>query len=425
MKSNRNVLISVIFGQIAEFYDFFIFILLADNLSSLFFIGTRYERLFKFFILFAIGYVARPIGAIILSHFGDKYGRKRSLTYSIGIGGVATLLIGCLPTYSYIGIYAPILLLLARIIQGTALGGDLAGSVVIVYENSAAKRNTVFTAILHTGLSVGIILATLVYIVTSSSLCKGTIFSSWRGPFFFGGILSFFALYMRFSLHESEIFHGVKKDSNLVSYPFFYLIFFNFPSLLKGIGLGFFIMSILVFYVLLPEMLYLFYGFKKQFVFFIVNFSCIISIITTVLLGYIIDRCNLKKTHVFFTGGIILILTTPIISYFIFASNNIAFITVYIIFGLINGINCSSYFSLTTELFEPNIRFTGLSISLSTAVIFGGAAVPLIAIYLISKTYPSYIISATVIVSALISLLAVAWIYFSSNKNNSGDNEII
>jgi MFS transporter, MHS family, shikimate and dehydroshikimate transport protein len=157
MKSNRNVLISVIFGQIAEFYDFFIFILLANHLSAFFFIGTKYERLSKFFILFAIGYVARPIGAIILSHFGDKYGRKSSLTYSIALGGIATLLIGCLPTYSSIGIYAPIMLLLARILQGIGLGGDLAGSVVIVYENSDVKRNTVSTAILHTGLSIGIL----------------------------------------------------------------------------------------------------------------------------------------------------------------------------------------------------------------------------------------------------------------------------
>ncbi|HJO96150.1 MAG TPA: MFS transporter [Victivallales bacterium] len=425
MKSNRNVLVSVIFGQIAEFYDFFIFILFADSLSNLFFVGTRYERLFKFFILFGIGYVARPIGAIILSHFGDKYGRKRSLTYSVGVAGIATILVGCLPTYSTIGIYAPIFLLLARIIQGVALGCDLAGSVAIVYENSDVKRSTLPTAVLHTGLSSGVILATIVFITISSSFVNGTIFSSWRSAFFLGGLLSFFALYMRLSIHESEIFHIFKKNSNLVSYPFFYLIFFKFTSLLKGIGLGFFIMSILVFYVLLPEMLYLFYGFKKHFVFFIVNFSCIISITITIFSGYIIDKYKLNKTFIFSAGCIVLILTTPAISYFIFYSNNIAFVIAYIIFGIINGVNCSCYFSLTAELFDPYIRFTGLSISFSTAIIFGGASVPLIANYLISKTYPTYVITATVILSIIISLLAVLWIYFSSAKHKTGNNEIL
>jgi MFS transporter, MHS family, shikimate and dehydroshikimate transport protein len=272
---------------------------------------------------------------------------------------------------------------------------------------------------------IGIILATIVCVIVLSPALKGTIFGSWRIPFFLGGIISFGALYMRFSLKESNIFHGVKKESNLVSYPFFYLIFFNFKSLLKGTGLGFFIISMLFFYALLPEILYLFYDFNKLFVFFIVNVSCIVSITVTVLSGYIIDKYKLQKIYFFPTGCILMILMTPVISYLIFYSNNVAFVSAYIILGILNGISCSSYFSLTTELFEPYIRFTGISVSFTAAVIFGGSAIPFVADSLISKTNPAYVVAVTVIIAMIISLIAAWWIYFSSNKYKTGKNEII
>jgi MFS family permease len=187
-------------GGVLEFYDFVIFVFFATTIGKLFFASSLpdWVRQAQTFAIFAAGYLARPIGGIVMAHFGDTRGRKRMFTLSVLLMAIPTLLMGLLPTYQSIGVAAPLLLLLMRIMQGVAIGGEAPGAWVFVAEHARRGRVGFAVGLLTSGLSFGILLGSLM------ATCLNQVFSqtqitagAWRIPFLIGGMFGFIAMWLR------------------------------------------------------------------------------------------------------------------------------------------------------------------------------------------------------------------------------------
>ncbi|VFS66212.1 Proline porter II [Raoultella planticola] len=205
-------------GGALEFYDFIIFVFFAAVVGELFFPADIPEwlRQVQTFGIFAAGYLARPLGGIIMAHFGDLVGRKKMFTLSILLMALPTLAIGLLPTYASIGIAAPLLLLLMRILQGAAIGGEVPGAWVFVAEHVPEKRIGIACGTLTAGLTVGILLGSVVATLINTSLTpQGIHDGGWRIPFLLGGVFGLVAMYLRRWLQETPIFLEMQQRKAL------------------------------------------------------------------------------------------------------------------------------------------------------------------------------------------------------------------
>jgi MFS family permease len=196
-------------GGALEFYDFVIYVFFASVLGQLFFPTDMPDwlRLLQTFGIFAAGYLARPLGGILIAHFGDLLGRKRMFTLSIFLMAVPTLAIGLLPTYATIGIAAPLLLLLMRLLQGAAIGGEVPGAWVFVAEHVPAQRFGLAIGTLTAGLTVGILLGSLMAGAINTAFVPSDVLAfAWRIPFIVGGAFGLISVYLRRFLEETPVF---------------------------------------------------------------------------------------------------------------------------------------------------------------------------------------------------------------------------
>ncbi len=205
-------------GGALEFYDFIIFVFFAAVIGELFFPPDIPEwlRQVQTFGIFAAGYLARPLGGIIMAHFGDKSGRKKMFSLSILLMALPTLAMGLLPTYEAIGIAAPLLLLLMRVLQGAAIGGEVPGAWVFVAEHVPRACIGFACGTLTAGLTMGILLGSLIATLLNTVLTPEQMSGGgWRLPFFIGGVFGLIAMYLRRWLQETPIFMEMREQKKL------------------------------------------------------------------------------------------------------------------------------------------------------------------------------------------------------------------
>jgi MFS family permease len=196
-------------GGTLEFYDFVIYVFFATVLGALFFPKEMPDwlRQLQTFGIFAAGYLARPIGGIVIAHFGDMLGRKRMFTLSIFLMAAPTLVIGLLPTYASIGVAAPLLLLAMRVLQGAVIGGEMPGAWVFVAEHVPARRYGLGIGTLTSGITGGILLGSLVAVFINTHYTPAEVSDfAWRVPFILGGVFGLVSVYLRRFLHETPVF---------------------------------------------------------------------------------------------------------------------------------------------------------------------------------------------------------------------------
>ena len=201
-------------GGTLEFYDFVIYVFFATVLGGLFFPADMPDwlRQLQTFGIFAAGYLARPVGGIVIAHFGDKLGRKRMFTLSIFMMALPTLVIGLLPTYASIGVAAPLLLLAMRVLQGAAIGGEMPGAWVFVAEHVPQRHYGLGIGTLTSGITGGILLGSLVAIGINSHYEAPEVQAfAWRIPFILGGVFGMVSVYLRRFLQETPIFKELEQ----------------------------------------------------------------------------------------------------------------------------------------------------------------------------------------------------------------------
>ena len=204
----KRIVLSSIIGTAVEWYDFLIYATATALVFNKLFFPSSDPALSTVasFSTLAVGYFARPLGAAIFGHYGDRVGRKAMLAITITIIGLATFLIGLLPTYDQIGIAAPVLLVLLRLLQGVGLGGEWGGAVLMVVENVPAKNRGLFGSMVQLGYPIGTLAATGMFALVSQAPEADFLVWAWRIPFLVGIVLVGLGLYIRLKLEETPVF---------------------------------------------------------------------------------------------------------------------------------------------------------------------------------------------------------------------------
>ncbi len=238
-KTIRRVVISALVGATIEWYDFFLYGVVAGIVfNKLYFPGSDpVVATLLAYTTFAVGFVTRPLGGVIFGHFGDKIGRKSMLIITLMIMGVATFLIGLVPTYAQIGIGAPLLLLLLRVLQGIGLGGEWGGAVLMAYEYAPKDKRGFYASLPQIGLAIGLCLASGVVALLSSLLTDAQFLAwGWRVAFLLSGVMVIVGMYIRLTIQETPEFAAVKARNAELRIPFTDMIRRYPGNVLKGMG---------------------------------------------------------------------------------------------------------------------------------------------------------------------------------------------
>ena len=235
----NRVILSSLIGATIEWYDFFLYGVMASLvLGKLYFPAEdKATALLLAYATFAVGFLTRPIGGIIFGHFGDRIGRKSMLITTLMIMGISTFIIGVIPTYSQIGLWAPALLLVMRIFQGIGLGGEWGGAVLMAYEYAPTEKRGFYTSIPQLGLSFGILLAAGTVATLSTILTEAQFMAwGWRLGFIVSVLLVFIGLWIRLRIYETPVFSAIKAANHEAKVPFLDM-FKRFPAnTLLGLG---------------------------------------------------------------------------------------------------------------------------------------------------------------------------------------------
>ncbi|ELY5853170.1 MFS transporter [Cronobacter malonaticus] len=361
-------------GGALEFYDFIIFVFFAAVVGELFFPPDIPEwlRQVQTFGIFAAGYLARPLGGIIMAHFGDLVGRKKMFTLSILLMAVPTLLIGLLPDYAAMGIAAPVLLLLMRILQGAAIGGEVPGAWVFVAEHVPEKRIGIACGTLTAGLTVGILLGSIVATIINTSMTQQAIHDGgWRIPFLLGGAFGLVAMYLRRWLQETPIFLEMQQRKALAQeLPVKAVVVKHRQAVVISMLLTWLLSAGIVVVILMsPVWLQKQYGFAPAVTLQANSIATMMLCVGCLLAGLAADRFGASRT---FIVGSVLLAATSWAFYHLSGPHPEQLFLLYGLVGLCVGVVGAVPFVMV-RAFPAEVRFTGISFSYNVAyAIFGG-----------------------------------------------------
>jgi len=361
-------------GGALEFYDFIIFVFFAAVVGERFFPADIPEwlRQVQTFGIFAAGYLARPLGGIIMAHFGDLVGRKKMFTLSILLMAIPTLAMGLLPTYDAIGIAAPLLLLLMRLLQGAAIGGEVPGAWVFVAEHVPGNRIGIACGTLTAGLTVGILLGSVVATLVNTSLSQQAVHEyGWRIPFLLGGAFGLVAMYLRRWLQETPIFLEMQQRKALAQeLPVKAVVVRHRKAVVVSMLLTWLLSAGIVVVILMsPVWLQKQVGLAPALTLQANSIATIMLCIGCLLAGLAADRFGASKT--FIIGSILLACSSWLFYHQVGAHPEYLF-ALYGLVGLCVGVVGAVPYVMV-RAFPAEVRFTGISFSYNVSyAIFGG-----------------------------------------------------
>lgn len=387
--NTKNIVRSVIsssIGNVLEWYLYALYAYFSTVISALFFpTEDHFVSIILTFSTFAVGLAARPLGGILFGYIGDRYSRKRTLTMTILMMSIPTLLIGMLPTYQQIGIAAPLILIILRIIQGVALGGEFGVSCTYLYESVPEEKRGLFGNLALTGVGMGLVLsACTIFIVESLATQEEVYAYAWRIPFFISVVGSLLGFYMRKTLLESPDFVEVKQKNKLVTNPLKELFTNHKATLLRLFAI--FLTTQISFFVVFifgKTMMIDFLHFDARTAGFFNLMTMVSYTIATVVFGFLSDRIN--KRYIILAGALgIFLSVTPFIHSLESGVSSTIFM-MSLLLGMFIGMTEGTLNPIVAESFPVNIRATSVAFCWNfTAIAFGGVA-PIISMWLIQN----------------------------------------
>jgi MFS family permease len=414
-KSNmQKVALTSLAGTSIEWYDFFLYGASAALIFPTLFFGetTPSTALILSLLTFAAGFIARPIGGIIFGHYGDKVGRKKTLVIALVLMGVSSTLIGLLPTYAMIGVAAPILLTTLRFAQGLAIGGQWGGAMLLVTESAPANQRGYYGAFAQAGVPVGVILANLAFIVTSSMVSEESFFAwGWRIPFLASAILIGISMYIQLNLEDTKAFKELEASRKvgtsveIKSSPIIEAIK-KYPSKIV-LAAGAFLSIQVTFYILIAFLLA--YGVASAEV---TRDDMLIAVLigSGIMIPFQFFFSAYSDRHgrrgVFMLGAIF----TAVWSFAIFPlvdTGNFWLIVLAISLGLVFvSMMYGPQAAFFTELFSTEVRYSGATLGYQFGAILGGAFAPTIAA-LLWNDYGIIWVSVYIAFASLLTLISV------------------
>jgi MFS family permease len=373
-RADARTLLLAALGGALEFYDFVIFVFLAGTIGQLFFPPDMADwlRTLQTFGLFAAGYLARPLGGIVMAHFGDRSGRKRMFTLSVFLMAVPTLAIGLLPTYATLGMAAPLLLLLLRIVQGAAVGGEVPGAWVFVAEHVPARRVGFACGVLTAGLTVGILLGTVVASAVERIWSAQAVFDwAWRLPFLLGGVFGFIAVWLRRYLDETPVFEALRARQALErGLPLATVLRAHRGSVVASMLLTWMLTAALVVVILmLPALMPKLFAVSQAAALHAGSMATLGLIAGCVGFGLAADRFGLARM---LGMGCIAMAAATYALFFGLAAGSTHVAALYALAGFCVGVTALVPVAMV-RAFPPAVRFSGLSFAYNVAyAVFGG-----------------------------------------------------
>ena len=421
--SKTRVLFASLVGTTIEFFDFYIYATAAVIIfPHLFFpASSGSAAVLQSLATFAIAFIARPIGAAIFGHLGDRIGRKATLVAALLTMGVSTVCIGLLPTYAQIGLAAPLLLALCRLGQGLGLGGEWSGAVLLATENAPEGKRAWYGMFPQLGAPIGFILATGSFLLLGAAIPEQAFMQwGWRIPFIASAVLVIVGLYIRLKLHETPAFQKVLDKQKEVNIPFKEVVTKHTGKLVLGTIAA--ICTFVVFY--LTTVFALNWGttklgyargeFLELQLFATLCFAAFIP-----LSAIFAEKFGRKAT------SICVCIAAAIFGLFfssMLESGNTLIVFLFLCTGLaIMGLTYGPIGTVLSELFPISVRYTGSALTFNLAGIFGASFAPLIATKL-AETYGLYAVGYYLTAASLLSL--VAFLLIRETKNDDVNNQI-
>ena len=365
-------------GSAVEYYDFFIFGSAAALIFPIiFFPDDDNAALVMSLATFGFAYVARPVGAVILGHFGDRIGRQRVLMFTLVLMGISTFIIGCLPTFDQIGWFAPALLVLCRLMQGLSAAGEQAGAASLSLEHAPDNRRSFFTSWTLTGTQGGQILAALVFIPVLTLPDEIKYSWGWRVPFWLSAVVVIVAFFIRRTLHETPTFQDAKAQGEIARIPLIPLLRDHWRDVLRVIFCAFIAAVSTVF-----GNLALAYGkevgLAENLTLWLVVVANIVALGTQPLFAILADRIGRKPVFVY--GAVSSAVFMPFYMLSMSSGNTLlTFALAILVFSCGYAAANAVWPSFYGEVFSARVRFSGMAIGTQLGFLMAGFAPSIVA----------------------------------------------
>ncbi len=382
-KDYRTLALSALGGAL-EFYDFIIFVFFAVVIGKLFFPPDMPDwlRQLQTFGIFAAGYLARPLGGIVMAHFGDVAGRKRMFMLSILLMSLPTLAIGLLPTYAAIGIWAPLMLLGLRILQGAAIGGEVPGAWVFVFEHVSARHAGFACGTLTSGLTGGILLGSLVATAVNQIYTPDELLEyGWRAPFIAGGLFGLLSVWLRQWLHETPVFKEMQQRQQLAAeLPLKTVIRAHRPAVVLTMAMTWLLSAAIVVMILMtPILVQKLYAIPAAVALQAGSIATLFLTVGCALFGALSDRLGAGRVLI---AGCAMLGFSAMLFYTQMKTSPEHIDALYALCGFCVGV-VGVIPSAAVRAFPAEVRFTGLSFSYNVAyAVFGGLTPVLVSLLL-------------------------------------------
>ena len=409
----RRVVVASMAGTVVEWYEFFLYGTAATIVFSKVFFGqsgSDLDAIFAAFLTYAVGFVARPLGGVVFGHFGDKFGRKTLLQFSLLLVGAATFLMGCLPTYAQIGYWAPALLVVLRFIQGFAVGGEWGGAVLLVAEHSPAARRGFWASWPQAGVPVGNILATVVLLGLTGTLPETAFLSwGWRVAFWLSAVVVLIGYYVRTKVSDAPMFVAAQQEAEefkasslsvievLRSYP---------GKVLTAMGLRF-AENIMYYLVVTFSITYLkvHAGVSTSSILWYLLVAHAVHLLAIPLVGALSDRIGRRPVYLI---GVLLTAAWGFAAFPMMDSKHYVVIIAAITAGLVaHAFMYAPQPALMAEMFPTRMRYSGVSLGYQVTAIFAGSLAPIIAVRLLADYHSSVPIAIYLAGACIVTLAAL------------------
>jgi metabolite-proton symporter len=400
----RNVVVASFIGTTIEWYDFFLYGTAAALVFNRLFFPTVDPLIgtLSSFGTFAVGFVARPLGGIVFGHFGDRVGRKSMLVYSLIIMGVATFLIGLLPTHESIGLWAPVLLVVLRMAQGIGVGGEWGGAVLMAVEHAPPHRRGFAGSWPQMGVPAGLLLSTIVFNLFTTNLSEAQFLAwGWRIPFLLSALLIGVGVFIRLSVVESPAFLEIVESRSQQARPLVVAVRDYRRNVLLAMGMRvaengiFYVYTVFVLSYGPGEL-----GLPRETMLWGVSLAALGGLVAIPLYGALSDRIGRRPVYLF---GAIFSLAFAFPFFWLLETRSAAVVWLAIVAGVAVGHNAmygpqAAYFS---ELFGAGVRYSGASLGYQLASVLSGAPAPFIATALLASLGSSAVAAYVMVLSAI------------------------